>query len=523
MDQIPGDVNQSISSLAQNAQTFSPMAGKNTKESTKDGKPRLSFTKKSFGDNTMLSDDMLGDLDPDEDGGDSGDGNSTELKNQMRSWTMDYCDELPTEDEDEDNDFDEDYDEDEQRYDGDDGDDGDDDDEEREERKRREAQTDTDNLKDIDCEQLSEEITGESEGDMLEDSSAEDDLTDREEKSPAPKTGLQAEDDGKKRLSHDKKQEIQSDDASTPEKPEESAKTRTKKSEGFVKTPEEKKDESAESDTSQSFVSLLTQHEGFIIADPKRVPVDSGKPVQKKASGPVIDVRKAQDVDTSIEERYSKVFAELIIAGFKGQAFENLCNRLRSFGIAILEMCHSKGERILLLPSGRTLEDFPQFLSGLDSSYTKVRMGYLPMQKLVVLGEEIMLREDPHFSIPVLYTAFAFDHAMGGENFASEQSPAVRANFKFCREREPGHQFIDHFSSYSPVHYFAQAVESYLTPPRDQLDRDDPRRSAAFCTSEEFYNIDRSMYMYVDYLFKKMRRGNEEDPYQRNFKFKGVV
>jgi hypothetical protein len=146
----------------------------------------------------------------------------------------------------------------------------------------------------------------------------------------------------------------------------------------------------------------------------------------------------------------------------------------------------------------------------------RIRYGYFPADKLMVIGEEIVEEGNPLIRIPVLYFAHVFDHSLGDQGFASEKSPAVLASYKACLNREPGHLFIDSYSAASPVHYFAQTVEAFLTAPHGQLTGGYDDRHSFLCTKEELYDIDRSMYAYIEYLFRQVNRGEELNPEDEN-------
>ena len=83
------------------------------------------------------------------------------------------------------------------------------------------------------------------------------------------------------------------------------------------------------------------------------------------------------------------------------------------------------------------------------------------------------------------------------------------SNYNSCLNREKGHQFIDGFSSTSPIHYFAQTVESFLTAPHGQLNNFFSVVDEVLCSKEELYDLDRSMYSYIEYLFRQVNKGEE--------------
>ena len=67
----------------------------------------------------------------------------------------------------------------------------------------------------------------------------------------------------------------------------------------------------------------------------------------------------------------------------------------------------------------------------------------------------------------------------------------MQASFAVCDTG--AHRFGDLMAAHSPIHYFAQAVESYLA----ENDCFEP-----LWTRSDLYDFDRSMHDYVEYLLR---------------------
>lgn len=183
----------------------------------------------------------------------------------------------------------------------------------------------------------------------------------------------------------------------------------------------------------------------------------------------------------------------LIVGDATTTAFRRLQHLLGRFGAGVLRTCLEQKSRVFLLPRGEGLGSHPLVASsGMEDARGAV---YLTASRSCVVEEELLSSAPLGFHPVLYYFAHAFDHALGGEDFASLRSPAVGASFQACQQG--GHQFADPLAATSPVHYFAQAVESYL----NENDCYDP-----LWTKADLYDFDRSMYEYVDYLFKRANK-----------------
>ncbi len=228
--------------------------------------------------------------------------------------------------------------------------------------------------------------------------------------------------------------------------------------------------------------SLLDLTGGFLIAE-EVLPELS----DDEEAGPAQD--DVPDVCPSVAD----LLTRLIVGDVTTQAYRRLQHILGRFGAGVLRTCLDQKSRVFLLPKGEGLSSHPLVASsGMDDARGAV---YLTASRSCVVEEEL-LHTAPFGFHPVLYYfAHAFDHALGGEDFASVRSPAVGASFQACQQG--GHQFADLLAATSPVHYFAQAVESYL----NDNDCYEP-----LWTRADLYDFDRSMYEYVDYLFKRANK-----------------
>lgn len=275
------------------------------------------------------------------------------------------------------------------------------------------------------------------------------------------------------------------------------------------------------------FISLLTYDDGFIIADAGK---KTAKPGSYKASKRE-KLKKASEtlkpkpsLPSPLESRFKRAFLKLLVSQDQNPSSEKLCRQLKIFGIRVLETCADNSERILIIPSGGSLEDYKEILSREYSpSALKVKIGYFPLDKLMVISNDIINNDYPRFTPSVLYFAHLFDHSLGNVGFASENSPIVVSNYNSCKNGEEGHQFINSYSAFSPIHYFAQTVEAFLTAPHGMLTSANTDYTARICSKEELYDLDRAMYSYIEYLFKQVNRGEELNLPQDNENNYGVI
>jgi len=228
--------------------------------------------------------------------------------------------------------------------------------------------------------------------------------------------------------------------------------------------------------------SLLDISEGFLLHE---------STVEFEASGEADAAVEAEPLPAHLEA----VLAALVQGDAGSPAWPRMQRLLVRFGAGVLGVCAGQQVRVCLLPKGSGVQSHPTVRAALGQG--KARGGaYLPESRTCLVEEEALLTPPWGFHPILFYFAQAWDHALGGEEFASLQSAAVKASFDACRRGLPGHAFPDGFAGASPVHYFAQAVESYLS----ENDSRDP-----LWTREDLYDFDRSMFSYVEYL---LRQGN---------------
>jgi len=180
---------------------------------------------------------------------------------------------------------------------------------------------------------------------------------------------------------------------------------------------------------------------------------------------------------------------------------KSLVNKLYLLGEKILETCLNFGIKIVVLKPGERLSN----ITKIPDNTGDLRAGYSENLKVCFLGEEWLYEdfEDLYrFNTIVYLMAIAFDHATGGDSFASLKSPFVLNNYHACRRGEEGHQFLEGIASYGPVEYFAQTLESFLQEKDKSLGIDLAQKvfEGKICSNDELYYTDMSMYQYIDYL-----------------------
>ncbi len=484
----PIDINPSISTLVENAQRSNPMYGKKSVDAKKKTvKTKTSLRTAVDMDSMDLSDDMLGDLDADaQKGGD----HLAEFKKKMQEWIEEKEEKEKNGDKEE----------------------------KEEEQEHKEPE---DGLKEEKTPDLAEPVKEPSKEQVLPSDklSTSEELEEIEaEEAEEKELRLEEKDPVKEAAQKDEQAKTQYSDTDIMDiiKGKRSEMDREASREVIEISTKENESLAVLDGPSMEFVSLLSYDDGFIIAD------SGSKKTQSSATSAY--GRKLRDRDKEKKKvkqpvsitppefrvRFREVFGKMILTDNRGMVYENLCQQLKIFGIRVLETCCESGERVLLIPIGKSLEDYRSLLTqDYGSSVMKMKYGYLPNEHLVVLNEEVILNGNPRIQIPVMYFAYAFDNALGQEGFASEKSPAVLSNYNSCLDREKGHIFIDSYSSISPVHYFAQAVEAFLTAPHGQLTATFPDNRDPICSKEELYDIDRPIYSYIEYLFKQVNRGDE--------------
>lgn len=282
--------------------------------------------------------------------------------------------------------------------------------------------------------------------------------------------------------------ESESDSASTvSEKTENNKKHKSSKSQDQVvisKEPEKKQEEKtepkAEVKKESAWNSLLSFDEGFLIATDEKFlqlgAVDEVNPEEPEAVS--FEKVSVPVVDTSVSE--VEILNSMIpVNAFSDYEHSMLIYYLSFYGKKVLKLCADFG--IKIVPNG------------MNSS-----LGIYSKNEKTCFILPSSLNSNELFIAPRLYMAVAFDHALGGEDFSSEKSPAVLSSWQMCRDRINGHLFQDIFSSSTPSRYFAQSVESFLRQ-RDECPY------SYFFNHDQLYDYDRSMFSYVEYLFNQMK------------------
>ena len=251
-------------------------------------------------------------------------------------------------------------------------------------------------------------------------------------------------------------------------------------SEESKRVTEEKKEQKVEVKKESAWNSLLSFDEGFLIATDEKFlqfeAMDEINPNEPKAvSQETISV---SNVNSSVSE--AEILNSMIPANVFGDYEHSMLIYYLSFyGKKILKLCADFG--IKILPNG---------LNGNLGRYSKNEKACFILPS--------SLNSSELFVAPRLYMAVAFDHALGGEDFSSEKSPAVLSNWQLCRDRIQGHLFQDKFSASNPSRYFAQSIESFLR-------QKDECPNSYFFNHEQLYDYDRSMFSYIEYLFNQMK------------------
>jgi len=228
-----------------------------------------------------------------------------------------------------------------------------------------------------------------------------------------------------------------------------------------------------------SLGSLLDHSSGFLIAE------EAAWEGTAEHEESVVEETPEEVVPEEIS-----ILLERLVTGDSAQpGFRKLHQLLSRFGRKVLQMCLEAQARVYLLPPGEPLLAHPQLA---QCGYTDLEgAAYLPEHRLCLV-EDRCVTTAPHGFHPVFYYfAHLYDHALGGENFASLKSAAVRASYQACLDGS--HRFGDLMAAHSPAHYFAQAVESYLA----ENDCYEP-----LWTRQDLYDFDRSIYDYIEYLLK---------------------
>lgn len=244
-----------------------------------------------------------------------------------------------------------------------------------------------------------------------------------------------------------------------------------------------KETSSAVSEVSWGVSSLLGNSEGFLLHESLlEIEVQSSTKERKPAEEAAVVVPKEME----------PVLSALMEGDSCSPAWEKLRAILSRFGAGVLAGCVAQHAKVCLVPRGQ-LRNYPA-LRNLDGAHSLAKTGaaYVSETHTCLVAEEVFDGAPLGFHPALYYFAHAWDHALGGDEFASLHSPAVRASYEACRTKMDGHMFADSMAQESPVHYFAQSVEAYLS--------ENDCRSPLW-SRDDLYDFDSSMYSYIEYLF----------------------
>jgi len=249
--------------------------------------------------------------------------------------------------------------------------------------------------------------------------------------------------------------------------------------------------------------SLLELDADFLIADPHPHLVLGSEPDEELA----LRIRKEME-DGSAPWDTQSVSGELLESMMRAPRtsgdIERLLPYLLSLGSGAVVYCARLGLQIRLLGGIHNAADYLRPLPGKSADrLVAIRHGYLPLSRTCLLDEEILV-DDGKFNPVRYYLALALDHALGGDEFASLNSAAVISNYQDCRRGESGHLFLSGLARLSPVHYFAVCAEAYLSVPPER--GADPTRAPLAGRREFLYDHDRAMYRYVEHILGQVNR-----------------
>lgn len=236
-------------------------------------------------------------------------------------------------------------------------------------------------------------------------------------------------------------------------------------------------------------------------------PKDSilGSPTLERAPAPLTPVLRlrpssrqelqpsgqADDLDPELIEAASR----LILSSHEDPGFQECVRLLARFGLGALRLCARSSVKVEI-HDDRTLIFHPALVAlNLSEQDAPSDGAYLVSERLVLIDRSCLLAKPRFFHPTLYYFAHAFDHAQGGDTFASKKAAAIVACFESSVRGLGGFDFVDELAAADPVRYFARSVAVYLG--RD--DCDDPLWS-----HQDLYDFDRPMYDYLQYLFSRL-------------------
>lgn len=241
-------------------------------------------------------------------------------------------------------------------------------------------------------------------------------------------------------------------------------------------------DEPARGDS--SFHSLLDFGSGFLRSD-------------EHSDNAELEMELLEETLPELSPSLAGLTSRLISGDSTRPSYRRLEHYLARFGVGVLRTAVQEKIKVILLGPDESLPSHILVQGLFDEEELVEGALYLPDKHTLLLEESCVIRVPRGFNPVVFYFAHAFDHILGDEGYASAKSAAVMASYQSCQQKLAGHRFADDLAGISPMHYFAQAVESYLSED-DCLE--------PLWTRDDLYDFDRSMYDYVDYLFHRTNK-----------------
>lgn len=196
-----------------------------------------------------------------------------------------------------------------------------------------------------------------------------------------------------------------------------------------------------------------------------------------------------------LDPNLAQLARNLILNPPQEAGYEECVRLLSRFGAGALRMCSKEKVRVEILDE-HSFCSHPALLAlGLGAEEIPTDGAYLVERRLVLVDRRSLLAKPRYFHPALYYFAHAFDHAQGGESFASRKAAAVVACFETSTRAYGGFDFVDELAAADPVRYFARSVAVYLG-------RDDC--SEPLWSHQDLLDFDRPMHDYLQYLFARL-------------------
>jgi hypothetical protein len=168
------------------------------------------------------------------------------------------------------------------------------------------------------------------------------------------------------------------------------------------------------------------------------------------------------------------------------ESYDDLLPLFQLIPEEILVKCVSLGARLYVIKNGKIYVD----LKELSIENLQLPGAYAPLLRAGYMHKEA-LKMPTMENLPLILFGHIYDHALGGDTFASLKSPAVFSLYLACKQRRQGHQFMSGYSEAGPVQYFAQSMASYFYP----------YSVNKLFTRKVLKLLDHAMYEYMSCLF----------------------